>query len=70
VNEQTARSMRRVLSDAGFTGVRVEHGRWLHTAFVPSERLRRVYPLLARWRMTAPLGAADLFAQGVEPDVG
>lgn len=68
VNEQTARSMGRVLSDAGFAQVRVEHGRWLHTAFVPSERLRRVYPLLARWRLTAPLGAADLFAQGVKPD--
>ena len=67
VNEQTARSMRRVLRRAGFSGVRVEHGRWLHTAFVPSERLRRVYPLLARWPLTAPLGAADLFAEGVRP---
>ena len=67
VNEQTARSLRTALEDAGFTGVHVEHGRWLHTAFVPSERARKVYPLLARWRLTAPLGACDLFAAAVKP---
>lgn len=67
VNEQSLRSMRRVLRRAGFTAVRGEHGRWLHTAFVPTERARRLYPLLARRRLTAPLGACDLFAQAIKP---
>ena len=67
VNEQTLRSMCRTLRKAGFDQVGGEHGRWLHTAFVPSERARWLYPLLARWRLTAPLGACDLFAGGVKP---
>lgn len=67
VNEQTARSLRRVLRRAGFAEVRAEHGQWLHTAFVPSERARRLYPLLARGRLTAPLGACDLFAEARRP---
>ena len=70
VNEQTVRSMRRTLRDAGFAAVHAEHGEWLHTAFVPSERARWIYPLLARWRLTAPLGACDLFAEGVKPGAG
>ena len=67
VNEQTVRSIRRALADAGFADVRAEHGRWLHTAFVPSERARRIYPLLARRRLTAALGACDLFAEARRP---
>ncbi len=67
VNEQTVRSMCRTLRKAGFDQVRGEHGRWIHTSFVPSERARWLYPLLARWRLTAPLGACDLFAQAVKP---
>ena len=67
VNEQTVRSMCRTLREAGFADVRGEHGQWLHTTFVPSKRARWVYPLLARWRVTAPLGACDLFAQAVKP---
>ncbi len=67
VNEQTLRSMRGVLAQAGFQDVHAEHGKWLHTAFVPDKRARRLYPLLARWKVTAPLGACDLFARGVKP---
>ena len=67
VNEQTVRSMCRTLRQAGFEEVRGEHGQWLHTAFVPSERARWIYPLLARWRVSAALGACDLFAQAVKP---
>ena len=67
VNEQTLGSMRRALRRAGFGDVRAEHGQWLHTAFVPSERARRLYPRLARRRLTAPLGACDLFAEGRRP---
>jgi len=67
VNEQTLGSMRRALRRAGFAEVRGEHGQWLHTAFVPSERARRLYPRLARRRLTAPLGACDLFAEAKRP---
>jgi len=70
VNEQTVGSMRRVLRDAGFGGVRGQYGKWLHTSFVPSERARRLYPRLASRRLTAPLGACDLFAQAVKPLAG
>lgn len=67
VNEQTLGSLRRALRRAGFTNVRGEHGQWIHTAFVPDERARRLYHRLARRRLTAPLGACDLFAQAVKP---
>ena len=67
VNEQTLGSLRRVLRRAGFADVRGEYGQWIHTAFVPEERARRLYPRLARRRLTAPLGACDLFAQAVKP---
>ncbi|MGI8944631.1 MAG: SAM-dependent methyltransferase [Thermoleophilaceae bacterium] len=67
VNEQTVGSMRRALRRAGFTRVSAHHGQWLHTSFVPSERARRLYPRLASRRLTAPLGACDLFAQAVKP---
>lgn len=67
VNEQTLGSLRRVLRRAGFEDVRGEHGRWIHTAFVPDERARRLYHRLAAHRLTAPLGACDLFAQAVKP---
>ncbi|MBA3299842.1 MAG: methyltransferase domain-containing protein [Thermoleophilaceae bacterium] len=67
VNEQTVRSMRRALRRAGFSAVRGHYGQWLHTSFVPSERARRLYPRLARRRLTAPLGACDLFAEATKP---
>lgn len=67
VNEQTVRSLRRALRGAGFGQVRGEYGQWLHTSFVPSQRAQRLYPKLARWRLTSPLGACDLFAQAVRP---
>ena len=67
VNEQTLGSMRRALRRAGFGDVRGEHGQWLHTSFVPDERARRLYPRLAARRITAPLGACDLFAQAAKP---
>lgn len=67
VNEQTVRSMRRALTRAGFSEVRGHYGQWLHTSFVPSQRARRLYPWLARKRLTAPLGACDLFAEAKRP---
>ncbi len=67
VNEQTLGSMRRALRHAGFAAVRGEYGQWLHTSFVPDERARRLYPRLASRRLTAPLGACDLFVQATKP---
>ncbi|MDQ4048955.1 MAG: class I SAM-dependent methyltransferase [Actinomycetota bacterium] len=67
VNEQTLGSMRRAVRRAGFGDVRGEHGQWLHTSFVPSERAQRLYPRLAARRLTAPLGAGDLWVQAVKP---
>ena len=67
VNEQTFRSLRRALVEAGFIDVRCEYGQWLHTSFVPRERSRRLYRHLARLRVTAPLGVIDLFARAAKP---
>ena len=38
VNEQSRRSLRRMLTGAGFASVDVRHGRWVFDAFVPDER--------------------------------
>jgi ubiquinone/menaquinone biosynthesis C-methylase UbiE len=67
VNEQTRRSLRGVLRRAGFEPVRVWPGQWIHTDFVPEERARRLYHLLARHRLTASLGIANLFALAWRP---
>ena len=64
VNEQTRRSLRASLRRAGFSDVRASHGEWIHDAFVPDERARRLYRRLARMRPTRALGAADLWAEG------
>lgn len=65
VNEQTRSSLLRMLRTAGFETVRVERGEWVHDAFVPDPRARRLYRRLARHRLTAPLGIADLWAEAV-----
>ena len=62
VNEQTRHGLRRALRAAGFASPNVRFGEWVHTEFVPSMRARRAYGVLARHRLTAPLGAADLWA--------
>jgi ubiquinone/menaquinone biosynthesis C-methylase UbiE len=64
VNEQTARSLRRALERADFERADVRHGEWVHDEFVPPGRPRRLYRRLASHRITAPLGAADLWATG------
>ena len=64
VNEQTLRSLRRFLHRAGFRQVKVETGNWVFDNFVPDPGARRIYHRLARFRITRPLGAADLWATG------
>ena len=63
VNEQTRTSLTRALRNAGFSGVAVERGEWIHDRFVPDERARRLYHRLARHKLTGWLGIADLWAE-------
>jgi ubiquinone/menaquinone biosynthesis C-methylase UbiE len=62
VNEQTIRGLARTLRRAGFSGVRVQPGRWIYTDFVPDERARHLYHRLAARRLTKPLGVGDMWA--------
>lgn len=65
VNEQTRSSLLRTLRAAGFEKVSVERGEWIHDSFVPDARARTLYRRLARHRITAPFGVADLWAEAV-----
>jgi cyclopropane fatty-acyl-phospholipid synthase-like methyltransferase len=67
INEQTVTSLRRYVRGAGFVPVRVWLGNWVYTDFVPDERARRLYRILARSGPTKRLGIADLFAEGTKP---
>lgn len=64
VNEQTPASLHRALRRAGLQDVSVELGAMVHDAFVPDERARRMYHRLAKRRLTARFGAADLWGTG------
>jgi ubiquinone/menaquinone biosynthesis C-methylase UbiE len=64
VNEQTVRSLGAALRAAGFVGVSSEPGKWVYTDFVPSERAKRLYHLLARLGPLARLGVANIWAEG------
>jgi ubiquinone/menaquinone biosynthesis C-methylase UbiE len=63
INEQTLRGLRQSLRDAGFSPVRVWFGDWVYTDHVHSSGAKRTYRLLSRWRVTRPLGVANLFAE-------
>ncbi len=67
VNELTRRSLAEALRDAGFDGVRVELGRWVYTDFVPDERAKRLYRVMARLPLLRRLAIFDLFATATEP---
>jgi len=65
VNEQTRGDLRRSLGRAGFHDVEVAYGEWrLDHLQEPVERLSR---RLGRYRLTRPLGAADLWACARRP---
>lgn len=67
VNEQTRRSLRRALVDAGFQDVRATFGELIHDAIVPEAdaAARTLVHRLAAHRPTRALGRADLWAHGV-----
>lgn len=67
VNEQTCGSLRRSLRAAGFAQLDVRTGGWVHDDFVPDPSARGLYRRLAAHRLTAGLGAADIWAQGRRP---
>ena len=62
VNEQSQRSLRAELEEAGFRNVDVALGQWIYTDFVPVTSARRVYEWLARFRPTRRFGAGNLLA--------
>ena len=66
VNEQTLGSLRRYLTDAGFSDVRVSLGRMIYTDFVPDEKAKRLYHRLAKLPFLNRFGIADLFAEGTK----
>lgn len=68
VNEQTVTSLRRALRRAGFPDATAHPGEWVHADFVPDERARRLYRRLASHRLTARLGAADVWGHARRPE--
>lgn len=66
VNEQTVRSLRRSLALAGFDES-AQLGVWVRDDFVPSDRAKWVYRLLARLGPLAHLAVADIWAFGTRP---
>jgi SAM-dependent methyltransferase len=66
VNEQSLGSLKRYLASAGYENVRVNVGRMIYTDFVPDEKARRLYRILARLPVLNRFGIADLFAEGTK----
>jgi ubiquinone/menaquinone biosynthesis C-methylase UbiE len=64
VNEHSVASLRRALRRAGFDAVDVRTGAWIHDEFVPDPAARALYHRLAAHRLTAQLGAADIWGRG------
>lgn len=64
VNEHSVGSLRRALRRAGFDAVDVRTGAWIHDGFVPDPAARALYRRLAAHRLTAQLGAADIWGRG------
>ena len=67
VNEQTVSGLGASLRAAGFADVKSEPGTWVYDGFVPSERAKRLYHLLAKLGPLARLGVANMWAEGRKP---
>lgn len=61
VNEQTPRRLAGALRRAGLEPQTVSLGNWVYADHVP-EKARRIYPRLAKHRLTAPLAVGNLWA--------
>lgn len=66
VNEQTVARLRRSLRTAGFRPSEVKLGEWIYTDFVPDPAARSLYARLARHRLTARFGAANIWGEGTK----
>jgi len=66
INEQSVSSMRGYLKRAGFQPSRAWLGSWFYTDFLPAERARKIYRLLAKFPPTRRLAIGDLFAEGTK----
>jgi ubiquinone/menaquinone biosynthesis C-methylase UbiE len=66
-NEQSVGSLKRVLQEAGYEGVRVWPGRWVYTDFVPEPRARATYRRLARIPGLRRIAICDIYATGARP---
>lgn len=67
VNEQRVGTLRRSLRRAGFEGIEVWAGEWVHTDFLPGRTAKRLYRLLARLPALRRLAAADIYARATRP---
>jgi ubiquinone/menaquinone biosynthesis C-methylase UbiE len=67
VNEQRLGSLRRTVRDAGFDAAESHLGLWVETGFVPDERARRLYRILARIPGLRRFGVMDVYATGRKP---
>jgi cyclopropane fatty-acyl-phospholipid synthase-like methyltransferase len=67
VGEQTARSIRARLREAGFEKLDVTHGRMVYDGYLPTPTARRLHRGLARVRLTAPLTIGDLWGRAIRP---
>jgi ubiquinone/menaquinone biosynthesis C-methylase UbiE len=65
VGEQTARSLRARLTEAGLARVDVRHGEMIYVGHVPDERAHLLYHRLAARRITARFGRNDLWGRAV-----
>ena len=67
INEMTVTSLRRSLRSAHFRSVRVELGAMIYTDFVPDDRAKRIYRILAKVPFAARLAICDLFGYATKP---
>lgn len=66
VNEQTVGSLRDMLATTGYDPIDVSLGEWIHDAHVPDDKAKALYRRLARFKLTAPYGVADIWAEGTK----
>jgi cyclopropane fatty-acyl-phospholipid synthase-like methyltransferase len=67
VNEQTVPGLGAALKAAGFVEVKSEPGTWVYDDFVPTERAKRLYHVLARMGSLSRFGVANMWAEGRKP---
>jgi ubiquinone/menaquinone biosynthesis C-methylase UbiE len=67
VNEQTVPGLGASVKAAGFVDVKSEPGTWVYDDFVPSDRAKRLYHVLAKLPALSRFGVANMWAEGRKP---